>query len=41
MGCRSGFDGRAGFLQPCARRVSVVREVDNRYVLKRFLSNPD
>ena len=38
---RSGFDGRAGFLWPCARRVSIVHKVDSRYVLKRFLRNPD
>ena len=41
IGHRSGFDGRAGFLWPCARRVSIIHEVDSRYVLKCFLRNPD
>ena len=38
---RSGFDGRAGFLRFSAGRVSIVREVNSRYVLKSLLSNPD
>ena len=41
IGRRSGFNGCAGFRRPCAGRVSVIHEVDNWYVLKRFLSNPD
>ena len=41
IGRRGGFDGCAGFLWPCAGRVSIVHEVDSWYVLKRFLSNPD
>ena len=41
ISCRSGFDGCAGFLWPCARRVSIVHEVDSQYVLKCFLWNPD
>ena len=40
IGRWSGFDGRAGFLWPCAGRVSIVHEVDSQYVLKCFLRNP-